>query len=594
MRPPSIAARREPHAVLLHDEASAYELAQLEAIDTELGRGRAAEGRRLERRDERVTGERIGGTGRTARPPPTVDSPSPASASSTARSRSSSVATSSPSSPAASIVLAARSERSRERFGVDDPTADVGVAAFAGEPLELVDRDPAPLGDDAVDRPVGPGLGRRHDRVDVEHLAAADGLRSAALAQHVAVAGHERQSRSADAAGRSRRSPGAMRSGPRMRSRTGVLAAADVRDDTRRAATRRGRARRARGATRRMSACDATGRPDERVAAADLVVVHAGEVHGRSVAGPDRVVRLRLVTAGPARAPRASLAPRDEQLVADAQPAAGQRARHHRAGAGGCERPVDPQPRPVAVDGASACRVSRRSSASRSSPSPTPVGASTATTSAPSRNVPGDVVGDVEAGQLGVVVVDEADLRERDHAVAMPSSSRMRRCSSDCGFQPSVAATTNRQASTAPTPASMFLRKRTWPGTSTNATPLPGRQRRPREAEVDGEAAPLLLGEPVGVHAGEREDERRLAVIDVARGGDDVHRLSGGRAAALWIDRPIGPLLVVAGRSPRCRCRRLVAARRVEAHPLADRQPMEVDGEVGVDEQELVASRRGR
>ncbi len=37
----------------------------------------------------------------------------------------------------------------------------------------------------------------------------------------------------------------------------------------------------------------------------------------------------------------------------------------------------------------------------------------------------------------------------------------MRRCSSDWGFQPSVAATTNRQASTAPTPASMFLMKRT-------------------------------------------------------------------------------------------------------------------------------------
>ena len=49
----------------------------------------------------------------------------------------------------------------------------------------------------------------------------------------------------------------------------------------------------------------------------------------------------------------------------------------------------------------------------------------------------------------------------------------MRRCSSDCGFQPSVAATTNRQASTAPTPASMFFRKRTCPGTSTNATPWP-------------------------------------------------------------------------------------------------------------------------
>ena len=46
----------------------------------------------------------------------------------------------------------------------------------------------------------------------------------------------------------------------------------------------------------------------------------------------------------------------------------------------------------------------------------------------------------------------------------------MRRCSSDWGFHPSVAATTNRHASTAPTPASMFLRNRTWPGTSTKAS----------------------------------------------------------------------------------------------------------------------------
>ena len=49
----------------------------------------------------------------------------------------------------------------------------------------------------------------------------------------------------------------------------------------------------------------------------------------------------------------------------------------------------------------------------------------------------------------------------------------MRRCSSDCGFQPSVAATTSRQASTAPTPASMLRTKRTWPGTSTKLTCAP-------------------------------------------------------------------------------------------------------------------------
>ena len=55
----------------------------------------------------------------------------------------------------------------------------------------------------------------------------------------------------------------------------------------------------------------------------------------------------------------------------------------------------------------------------------------------------------------------------------MPSRSRIRRCSSLCGIHPSVAATTRIAASTAPTPASMFLRNRTCPGTSTNPSCCP-------------------------------------------------------------------------------------------------------------------------
>ena len=44
-----------------------------------------------------------------------------------------------------------------------------------------------------------------------------------------------------------------------------------------------------------------------------------------------------------------------------------------------------------------------------------------------------------------------------------------------------------------------------------------------REAEVDRNAARLLFGQPVGVDSGERAYQRRLAMIDMARGGDD-HR----------------------------------------------------------------------
>ena len=55
------------------------------------------------------------------------------------------------------------------------------------------------------------------------------------------------------------------------------------------------------------------------------------------------------------------------------------------------------------------------------------------------------------------------------------------------------------------------------------------------EAEVDGDAARLLLGQPVGVGAGQRLDQRRLAVVDVAGGADDdvahgSRALEGGEA----------------------------------------------------------------
>ncbi len=41
------------------------------------------------------------------------------------------------------------------------------------------------------------------------------------------------------------------------------------------------------------------------------------------------------------------------------------------------------------------------------------------------------------------------------------------------------------------------------------------------EAEIDGDAAPLLLGQPVGIDAGKRPHQRTLAVIDMARSPND-------------------------------------------------------------------------
>ncbi len=54
-----------------------------------------------------------------------------------------------------------------------------------------------------------------------------------------------------------------------------------------------------------------------------------------------------------------------------------------------------------------------------------------------------------------------------------------------------------------------------------DAEPAARRQVERREAELDRDAAALLLGEPVGVDAGQRPDQRGLAVIDVPRGAQD-------------------------------------------------------------------------
>ena len=48
-----------------------------------------------------------------------------------------------------------------------------------------------------------------------------------------------------------------------------------------------------------------------------------------------------------------------------------------------------------------------------------------------------------------------------------------------------------------------------------------------REAQIDGDSTRLLFLPAVAVDAGERRDERRLTVIDVAGGADDETALGG-------------------------------------------------------------------
>ena len=128
----------------------------------------------------------------------------------------------------------------------------------------------------------------------------------------------------------------------------------------------------------------------------------------------------------------------------------------------------------------------------------------------------------------------------------------MSRCSRVCGITPSSAATTST------TRVDAAPRRRPWRARSARG---PARRRRRRvatpsgevevrEAELDGDAALLLLLEPIGVDAGERAHQRRLAVVDVTGGADDHARDRGaatpapaparGRTSVLG-DRPVVP-----------------------------------------------------
>ena len=146
-----------------------------------------------------------------------------------------------PSRLRAPTVVADRVERSRR----DDPPAEVRVAALAGERLEVVGGDPAPLGDQR-DRPSGPGrastparTGATLERSRRRRRSRPGRSRGARTGRRAAAA-----ARSGCGGARSPRLPGAMRVARRSRGAApGCSPEPIVQRRTRRDATRRGRAR---------------------------------------------------------------------------------------------------------------------------------------------------------------------------------------------------------------------------------------------------------------------------------------------------------------------------------------------------------------
>ena len=85
-------------------------------------------------------------------------------------------------------------------------------------------------------------------------------------------------------------------------------------------------------------------------------------------------------------------------------------------------------------------------------------------------------------------------------------------------------------------PATIVRTKRSWPGTSTTDSRRPDGSAQRRVAERDRDAARLLLGQPVGVDAGERAHERGLAVVDVPGGAERQRARSAPASSARGAD----------------------------------------------------------
>ena len=121
-----------------------------------------------------------------------------------------------------------------------------------------------------------------------------------------------------------------------------------------------------------------------------------------------------------------------------------------------------------------------------------------------------------------------------------PRSCTISRCSTVCGIGPSSAATTSSTKSMPVAPDDHVVDEPLVAGHVDEAEHAAVRQRQVGVAELDRDAARLLLLQAVGVDAGERLHQRGLAVVDVACGADDHGSSRLWRAAPRTPARPRG------------------------------------------------------
>ena len=196
--------------------------------------------------------------------------------------------------------------------------------------------------------------------------------------------------------------------------------------------------------------------------------------------------------------------------IADAQRAADQRARDDRPEAAHLEAAVDRQARrPRARRARRRSAAASAPSAARSASSPAPVTDDTRTIGAPASGVRASSAATSSAASSATSVVHGVDLRERDHRARDAEQLADREVLARLRHHALVGGDHEQQQIDAGGARHHRAHEPLVAGHVDHAEPGPVGQVERREAELDRDPARLLLGQPVGVDAGERAARAR-------------------------------------------------------------------------------------
>ncbi len=273
------------------------------------------------------------------------------------------------------------------------------------------------------------------------------------------------------------------------------------------------------------------------------------EVRGHSGDGERLILSLpmRLQTPDTGGAARQYV-----NLVADGEAASGEGARHDRARPADGEDPVDEEPGPGVGRSLDTCQQFAQRCPDLLDP------VARRRCDRDDRRVlqarAGDPLGHVVDRHLEGLLIDDVGLRHRDHASL--DAQHVEDLQMLLGLRlPPLVGGHHEQDEPHRTDAGEHVRDEALvTGNVDEPHVAAARQFAPGVPEVDRETPPLLLGEPIRVHAGEGGDQRRLAVVDVAGGGDhpelahvSPRRGRRPRGHRRWPGRAVAPR-----RGPRC------------------------------------------